>query len=172
MGVARVRIETARFGCIEVSDEEILRFPRGLHAFESVGEYVLIPHTDESPFSFLQAVSEPELAFVVTNPLWLRPDYRVDVYREDLIELAIKEDDPVAVLTIVTVPRDGGEITVNLLAPLLINERSRLGKQLVQNESSYGTRHILREELARARRMAPRAAFSPGGLAPELRTVG
>lgn len=172
MGVMRVKVETARFGCIEVSDRDILRFPRGLLAFEEIGEYVLIPHGEGSPFSFLQAVSQAELAFVVTNPLWLRPDYRVDVYREDLDDLEIKEDDPVSVLAIVTVPRDGGEITVNLLAPILINERSRLGKQLVQNESSYRTRHILKEELARARRMAPEPAVAQGGLAPQLRTVG
>lgn len=168
-----MKIETARFGSIEVSEEELLRFPRGLLAFESVHEYVLLPHGEESPFFFLQAVSEPELAFVVTSPLWLRPGYRVDVYREDLEELEIREDDPVSVLAIVTVPRDGGEITVNLLAPIVINRRSRLGKQVVQNASTYRTRHILREELARARQAAEKpAAAGVAGFAPLLRTVG
>ncbi len=170
--MARVKIETARFGSIEVSEEQILQFPRGLLAFESVHEYVLLPHGEGSPFSFLQAVSEPELAFVVTSPLWLRPGYRVDVYREDLEELDLREDDPVSVLAIVTVPRDGGEITVNLLAPLVINQRSRLGKQIVQNESAYRTRHSLREELARARGAAAKPAARAEGLAPMLRTVG
>lgn len=167
-----MKVKTARFGAIEVSEEAVLRFPRGLLAFESVREYVLLPHGEGSPFSFLQAISEPELAFVVTNPLWLRPDYRVDVYREDLEELDLKEDDPVSVLAIVTVPRDGGEITVNLLAPLVINQRSRLGKQIVQNESAYRTRHSLREELARAREGVARPAAGAEGFAPLLRTVG
>jgi len=167
-----MKIETARFGSIEVSDAEILRFPRGLLAFESVHEYVLLPHGEGSPFSFLQAVSEPELAFVVTSPLWLRPGYRVDVYREDLQELELQEDDPVSVLAIVTVPRDGGELTVNLLAPLVINQRSRIGKQIVQNESAYRTRHILRDELAQARQAAEKHVAGVAGLAPLLRTVG
>src|SRR5690606_26559692 len=75
-------VETARFGSIEVDEERIIHFAKGVPGFEHVRQFVLVTPNEESPFSILQSVDEPGLAFVVTSPLWFRPDYRVEARRE------------------------------------------------------------------------------------------
>lgn len=153
-----MQIETTRFGTLEVPAEEVIRFKRGVLGFESVKGYVLLPHGEESPFQFLQAVDQPDLTFIVTDPRWFRPDYRVEVYQEDLEQLESTAEDSIVVAAIVTVPAGSGEMTANLLAPLLIDAESHLGIQIVQAESQYKTRHSIQEELDRAGRMTKNAA--------------
>ncbi len=104
------------------------------------------------------------MAFIVTDPLWLRPDYKVWVRDEDLDKIEAADDDAVAIYVIVTVPKDPQEMTVNLMAPLLINSRTRLGLQHVQVDVPYQIRHRIRDELARRERLqqAAREAAEAG----------
>lgn len=142
-------VSTTRFGDIEVEDGEIIRFKKGILGFDEVTRFVFIPHEKGSPFCFLQAVDDPDLVFVATNPLWLRPDYQVEAYPEDIADLMIESDDDVTALVLVTVPKDPREMTVNLLAPILINVKNGFAKQVVQRESRYSVRHRVADELKR-----------------------
>lgn len=148
-----MRVESTRFGTIEVSAEDVIRFEQGLLGFEGYHEYVLIQQDPSSPFSFLQSLDDPDLTFVVVDPLWLRPDYRVRVREEDLARLDLQPEDDVTVLAIVTVPKDPKAMTANLMAPLLINGRTRQAMQHVQSDGPYQIRHRIQDELARRRRL-------------------
>jgi flagellar assembly factor FliW len=66
----------------------------------------------------------------------LRPGYASEL---PVPEHAQRED--VAVLAIVTVPANALEMTVNLMAPLLVDCRTRTGRQLVIDTGRYSTRH-------------------------------
>lgn len=153
-----MKVTSTRFGQIEVGPEEVVRFNHGILGFEERREYILIRQDPESPFCFLQSVDDPDLAFVVTDPLWLRPDYKVWVRDEDLAKIEATDGDAVAIYAIVTVPKDPQEMTVNLMAPLLINSRTRLGLQHVQVDSPYQVRHRVKDELERRRRLEEQAA--------------
>lgn len=161
-------VETARFGSIEVDEERIIHFAKGVPGFEHVRQFVLVTPNEESPFSILQSVDEPGLAFVVTSPLWFRPDYRVEARREEIAELEIDDPDDVLVLAIITLNSDPEKMTANLLAPVLINTKNGRAVQLVLSESRYSTRHILKEELTRAERIANR----DGALGADRLTAG
>lgn len=147
-------VSTTRFGDIEVEDGEIIRFKKGILGFDEVTRFVFIPHEKGSPFCFLQAVDDPDLVFVATNPLWLRPDYQVEAYPEDIADLMIESDDDVTALVLVTVPKDPREMTVNLLAPILINVKNGFAKQVVQRESRYSVRHRVADELKRLKELS------------------
>ena len=67
----------------------------------------------------------------------------MDITEEDLEELSIKKQEEVQVYNIVTIPHDPKEMTVNLMAPIIINTSNLRGKQIVLNESEYGTKHPL-----------------------------
>jgi len=144
-----MKFESTRFGVIDVAEDEVVYFRHGIPGFEDCRRFTLIATDGSSPFRFLQSLDDPDLTFIVTEPLWFRPDYRVQVREEDLKKIGAGSAGDVAVYVVVTVPRNPEEMTANLLAPILINTRTREAMQHVQAEGPYRTRHRIRDELAR-----------------------
>jgi flagellar assembly factor FliW len=97
-------------------------------------------------FRCLQSTDDPDVAFVIIEPAVFWPDYQVQVEAEALAEIG-PIDDPgdVAIYAIVTVPRDVAKMTANLQAPLMINRKTRRGKQVVLTDGNYYTRHPILE---------------------------
>ena len=136
---ATVPLRSERFGNYDVPANRVLHFAAGLIGFPAARRFALLDSSrPESPFRCLVCLDLPELGFVVCDPLRLWPDYAADV---PALPEARPED--VAVLAIVTLPRDPREMTANLLAPLVLDSRSRAGAQVVLDTGRYGTRHPL-----------------------------
>jgi flagellar assembly factor FliW len=93
----------------------------------------------------------PDLGFVVCEPGALWPGYG-----EDLPTPSTWGATEVAVMAIVTVPKNAQEMTANLMAPILVDCRTRTGCQLVLDTGRYSTRHTLLGAVA-ARNAAPPA---------------
>ncbi len=47
------------------------------------------------------------------------------------------------VYSIVVVPEDIRKMTANLLGPIIINHKEKLGKQVILDDSRYTTKHFL-----------------------------
>ena len=62
-----VKIETSRFGSLEVPEDRVIRFPVGLLGFPRLNRYILIDYKD-TPLKWLQSVEDPDVAFIVTDP--------------------------------------------------------------------------------------------------------
>lgn len=56
--------------------------------------------------------------------------------------LGASDDDALIWLAIVNV-RDGGEVTVNLLAPIVINLERRTGRQVMPHNCIYPLHHVI-----------------------------
>jgi len=167
-----MRFLSSRFGEIEVADRDVLRFKKGILGFEGLSTYALLPYREDSPFCFLHSTEDRDLCFVVTAPHWFRPDYRVEISRDDMRDLDVKSCDELAVYTIVTVPQNPREMTANLLAPLLVNKEKGYAKQTVQRESAYRTRHVIIDEIERAKRLAAETGPSEADSKVQLVMVG
>ncbi len=141
----------SRIGDVDIPEEAIIHFPSGLLGFPDVKRYTLLAHKPGSPFRFLQAVDLPELAFVVIDAFELRPDYAPRLWEEDELQLGRPAPADLEVYAILTIPEDPSRMTANLLGPVFINRALRLGKQVVQQDDAYTTRHLVLEELNRAR---------------------
>lgn len=142
-------IDTRRFGALEVDGDRIITFEQGLLGFPERRRYALIQTSTDPVFFWLQSVEDPDLAFVVCDPLAFVPDYQVPIRRDDLEGLQIHELTDCQVLVIVNKVED--HLTANLLGPLVIGAQSLLGKQLVLSDKRYGTRHALvQKEATRA----------------------
>ena len=155
-----MNINTTRFGEIQVDQNRIIRFPKGLLGFPKYQDYVLIesgsPDEPEAECNFwwLQSVDLPELAFVVTDPTLFVSSYKVPIHPEQMIGLGVKSIDEAQVFVIVN-KRDN-VLTGNLQGPLLINVAHRLGEQLVLSDRRFTTRVPLME----LRAPAPAAAVA------------
>jgi len=120
-----------------------VRLPLGLLGFEQTKEYSLIADPAIEPFLWLQAADDPNLAFLVLSPFEVVPDYQPDLSREDLEFLGLEGPDESQVLSIVTLRRSGGA-TVNLKGPVVLNRRTRSGKQVIpSNAASFSVQHPL-----------------------------
>ena len=138
------QIKTARFCELEIQEDRIFHFADGLPAFEDEREFVILPFDDDSPYSFLQSVATPELAFLMTVPFVFFPDYEFVLEDDVMAALAIKGSEDMQIYTLVTIP--GGnikEMTANLMAPVVINKKTREAKQVVLDKSQYTTKHRL-----------------------------
>ena len=139
-----MELDTLRFGKITVQEDKVITFPRGIMGFARNKRYVLFPHSEGSPFFWLQSVDDGQLAFVVMNPQLVKADYSVDVDESVLSELEVKKEDTLDVVCIVTIPRnDPRRMTINLLGPIIINSQNRCAVQIICDKQSYSHRHPL-----------------------------
>lgn len=149
-------LETRQFGPMEITDDDIIRFPKGILGFEELEQYVIIDHTDSRPFRWLQCVDMPDLAFVVVNPIVFFPDYRVEVHAKEVADIGVDDPHDVEILVIVTIPSQIEQMAVNLQGPILINAINRTAKQLVLTSSEYTVQHSITEQLSHIQKLKER----------------
>ena len=138
------KINTLRFGELEIEEQDVVRFADGIPAFEDEHEFVVLPYEEGTPYMFLQSMVTPELAFLMTDPFVFFPDYSFELDDENMEKLAINSMDDVLVCTLISVPRSGvADMTTNLLAPVVINRHTMQARQIVLEKTQYTTKHRL-----------------------------
>ena len=140
-------IETTRFGTVSVSEEDILTFPEGMLGFSKLNEYVLIERVDDSLFLWMQAVKKPSVAFPLLEPQILEKGYKVDLAEEDRETLDLDNLSQCKAFAIITIPSDPTKMTANLKAPIVINLKKRLAKQVILHAQDYPIRQAIFSDL-------------------------
>lgn len=136
-------IKTTRFGELDVRDEVPFTFPMGLLGFGKLKRFFVLDHKDDSPFKWLQSGEDPDLAFIISDPLFFKRDYHLSVRPQELsmIEPVVEED--LVLSVIMTVPQDPQQMSANLLAPLIFNMGNRKGMQYVLTDSRYPVKYFV-----------------------------
>ena len=138
------KVNTLRFGEIEIDEEKIVHFEDGIPAFEEEHEFVIIPYDEESPYVFLQSLATPDLAFLMTMPFVFFPEYEFELDDESQAKLGIENQEEMLIYSLLTIP--GGKVsdmTANLMAPVVINTTNMQARQIVLDKSRYTTKHRL-----------------------------
>lgn len=144
-----MRIQTSRFGELEVAEDTLLTFPSGLVGFPAVQQFVVLDVAEDCLYQWFQSINEPDLAFVIIDVHVLDKEFQAEISDEGLAELNIIQTDPVLIMAVVTIPSEKPEqATANLRAPLVVNLRTRKGKQLILHESIPLRFQLLPEEEA------------------------
>ena len=84
------------------------------------------------------------------DPHWAFGDYDPELCPDDLEGLDVESPDDLVLLSVVTVPKDVRKMTANLQAPLVINPKKRLGKQVIVASPEYTTKHSILRLFRRA----------------------
>jgi len=138
-----VKIQTTRFGELEVADDRIIAFPRGVLGFDQLRSYLLMDHGD-TPIKWLQSTEDPDVAFMVVDPFLFFPDYVPDISPVEKKLIDIKDPSEVAIMAIMNVQQDRDPpITLNLQAPLIFNAARMTGFQIVMEKSKFGVREAV-----------------------------
>jgi flagellar assembly factor FliW len=136
-----MEIETSRFGNLNVDDERVMNFSRGLLGFPNHTQFALIQCGQENYFFWLQSVDDPNLAFVVTDPSTFFRDYEVPLRDETLTDLEFSDVKYAQVFVICN--KVGDWLTGNLLGPIVVNAANRMAQQVVLTEKKWTTRQPL-----------------------------
>jgi len=136
------------FGPVEYQSDAVFDFPAGLSGLEQEHRFLAIEHAAGRPIVFLQSLSRPELCLLTLPVLAVQSDYKLAVPPEALRTLGLADDRQPAIgtevicLAILSVA-EGRPPTANLLAPVLINTRKRVGVQAIQEGSAHSCQRSL-----------------------------
>jgi len=144
-------IQTKIMGELDVDERQIIDFPDGLIGFKKFTSYALLD-APQKPYFYLQSMELAELGFILLDPFLFRPDYSIDVADEAMRSLGVADPDDALVLTLVTVPPNGGPVTANLMGPLIIGRKARRGAQVVLADPRWLTKHDVMAELSASRK--------------------
>ncbi|HBV86029.1 MAG TPA: flagellar assembly protein FliW [Desulfosporosinus sp.] len=136
-------IESTRFGELDVAEEQLFNFPYGIPGFPEEKSFAYILHDTESPFSFLQSTTEADLTFILVDPFVFFKDYEFNMDDEIAKELELSQENPPQVFLIASMKGKLADMTVNLLAPLVLNGVNRRGRQVILDKTEYSICHKL-----------------------------
>ena len=110
-----------------------------------------VEKTDGSSLSFLLSLDEPAFAMPVMDPHIVKPDYNPMVEDDLLSNLGELNPDETIVLVTLSVPHDIKKMTVNLMAPIIINATLRKGAQVILTEGENDIHFPIYDILAAAK---------------------
>ena len=135
-----MNINTRIFGEIEIADEKIITFEKGIIGFPEMKRFALL-HNEEkgkdAGIRFLQSIDEPGFAMPVMDPLIVKPDYDPEVDDELLASVGELNQDNILVLVTATIPSDLTKMSVNLQGPIVINVDEHKACQIIVDGSLY-----------------------------------
>jgi flagellar assembly factor FliW len=135
-----MKITTKFYGTIELEHTKVIQFPQGIPGFENERRFIII-EPDNSVFQCLQSLTHPEIAFIVISPFLICPDYSFNLSEEVSEQISLLKLEDALILGIVTIPPNNTQAaTVNLQAPVVINLKAGLGRQIILMEESFPMR--------------------------------
>ncbi|MBQ6967291.1 MAG: flagellar assembly protein FliW [Lachnospiraceae bacterium] len=149
-----MEVNTRLFGEITIDDEKIIEFPGGIVGFPDLNKFAIVhdvEKTDGSSLSFLLSLDEPAFAMPVMDPHIVKPDYNPMVEEDLLTNIGKLDPDETIVLVTVTVPHEIEKMTVNLMAPVIINAKLRKGAQVILTEGENDIHFPVYDILAAAK---------------------
>ncbi|MCB9094864.1 MAG: flagellar assembly protein FliW [Halobacteriovoraceae bacterium] len=153
-----MKIETQRFGTQEVNESEIISFPEGILGFEGENQFIVIDPSDSTLILWLQSIKSPEIAFPIIEPQLLDPASQVQLLPADLKSLSLESSTGATTYNILTIPADIKYISANLKAPVVINSKLKIGRQIVLQDSKLEVRAEIYNQLKTAIASAKSAA--------------
>ena len=145
------RILTKFFGECDCDADALFSFPAGLPGFEEQRSFFFLTIAGSEPLLFLQSASTRSLCFILLPILVVNPGYKLDLAPTDLSDLQLPLDRrPVigqdVLCGALVCSGDGEAPTVNMMAPVVVNLKARIGMQVIHSESGYSHRQPLRFE--------------------------
>jgi flagellar assembly factor FliW len=112
-------------------DDAVIHFPDGIPALGDVQNFTVSSSDDLDPFVRLTSVEAEGVGFLCISPFELSTDFKVKLNKGNQRKLMAEDADDVVVLAMVTRAGRPEDFTANLLAPLVVNMRNRVAKQII-----------------------------------------
>jgi flagellar assembly factor FliW len=109
-----------------------------LIGFEHLKKYARIDSKKGPGIQWLQALEDPETAFLVSEPRTYLPSFQLKIGKSDASQALVEGVDPekLETLTILHVDRTQNLLHIHVQAPLLLDPVSRRGVQVLTDAAS------------------------------------
>lgn len=135
-----MKITTTRFGELEVDKKDIIEFTEGLLGFENLKKFFIVDPGDQTLILWLQSTDDAGTAFPIIEPKIFQPNYMVKLLPVELNSLALENLQNASVYTVLTIPQNVTEMSANLKAPIIINNKTKMARQIVLQDSKLEVR--------------------------------
>lgn len=137
-------VNTRAFGEIEIEEDKIITFERGIVGFPELTKFALL-HDEEKGngvgIHWLQSTQESGFAMPIMDPLVIVEDYNPEVEDELLKPLGEVTEENLLVLVTVTVPSDLTKMSINLQGPIVVNADTRKACQIIVEGKEYPVKY-------------------------------
>ncbi len=139
--------QTLMIDGIPYAEEDVIRFIDGLPGFEHLQNFLISSSEEHAPFHWMHCLDDPDLKFILVNPMMLCPTYEPKINKGHLRDLDLKDKSDILMYVIVTLDQvEFSNSTANLLGPIIVNIRGRKGCQILLDDIRYSTKHSILPE--------------------------
>ena len=142
-----MKVNTTRFGELQVNKEDVINFPEGLLGFENLKRFFVVDPGDSTLILWLQSIEDDKIAFPIIEPKIFKPDYVAKLLPADMNSVELETLTQAKIYSILTIPADITQMSANLKAPVVINNEKKVAKQIVLQDSKLSVRYEMYKEL-------------------------
>ena len=135
-----ITLNLPRFGPLTYRETEVISFPWGLPGFASLRRFVAVSMASQDKFVWLQSLDDLSIALPTIDPWAVFDDYKPQLPAYAISSLEIERPEEFVTLCVVVVTPGAAEMTMNLLAPIVVNLRKGLGRQVTLETGGYSVR--------------------------------
>ncbi|GII24522.1 flagellar assembly protein FliW [Planosporangium mesophilum] len=125
---------------VDAAEPPVLEFVTPLPGFPDEHRFVLVAVDDAGMLYSLRSVDRPELRFLVAPPAPFFPDYSVDVDDASLAKLGWPDPEELLVLLVINAGDRPGDASANLMAPIVVDQRSLRAVQVILGRTGLPVR--------------------------------
>lgn len=142
-----MKVNTTRFGELQVNKEDVISLPEGLLGFENLKKFFVVDPGDSTLILWLQSIEDQKSAFPIIEPKIFKPDYVAKLLPTDMNSVELETLAQAKIYSILTIPSDITKMSANLKAPIVINNEKKIAKQIVLQDSKLSVKFEMYKEL-------------------------
>lgn len=144
-----MKVNTTRFGELEVDKKDVITFNDGLLGFEQLKKFFIVDPGDQTLILWFQSIDDAATAFPIIEPKIFKPEYTVKLLPAELASLALESLGDASVYSILTIPQTVTDMNANMKAPIVINNKTKIARQIVLQDSKLEVRYKMYTDLKR-----------------------
>jgi len=134
---------------VDVDPEKIISFTEGIPGLEQYKKYALLQFEESYPIVWLQSMEDIGICLPVLDTFSVLPDYVFDIEDKDVEELSLSNPEELHVVNVVVITEEIKKMTVNLVAPIIINTMTGQARQIFIDESEYNVREPVFKQICK-----------------------
>jgi flagellar assembly factor FliW len=144
-----VKIDTTRFGTLEVDKCDVITVKDGILGFEHLKRFFIVDPGDQTLILWIQSIDDQSVAFPIIEPKFFQPNYSIKLLPAELASLELTDLTDTSVYSILTIPKIVSEMSANMKAPIIINNKTKIARQIVLQNNKLEVQLPMYMELRR-----------------------
>jgi len=143
-------VDLPRFGELTYAETDVIEFPWGIPGFPALRRWLLLTLDVHPGFVWLQSLDDLKVAIPTSDPYFIFEKYDPKLPPYAFVALDIRNAEDFTLLCVVVVTANAEEMTMNLMAPIVVNLKSRKARQVMLENSAYSVREPIPRKSASA----------------------